>query len=364
MCCLQQGILARAQSRKWILRFGCWTLAGAPVTENLSQAKLTLARELVDDVELSRLAPEQLLLKALRLARLLDDGRAARWLGYELNGYPNTDAGKSWMNHFGRMTNQEKSLGYWMPLAGITGTVASMQVQLQTLQVPALNFAPSSANPHELVAGFAGLTAQKVTEPAHKVLERLQTLTVAITSLSSIRSRVLAAVHDFAVKNYHELAYSGLAESIFETHRSQIDALLSTNAPDVPEKFPSVVDRLAAGDPEAVSQAMNSVRRMIKALADHVYPPGDQAITVDGQKYEIGTDKVLNRIKLYLLAKCPSQTRRDRLNRTLREIHERASAGSHSDITADEARSLFLQAYLVLGEILSATVPGPTPSTI
>jgi hypothetical protein len=71
----------------------------------------------------------------------------------------------------------------------------------------------------------------------------------------------------------------------------------------------------------------------------------------------IGSDKVLNRINLYLRDNLSSETRRDRLNKTIRLIHDRSSAGSHSDITLDEARSLFLQTYIILGEILQATKP-------
>ena len=58
------------------------------MTESLSEVQLQLARELVDDVELSRLPAEQTLLKALRLTRLLEDEEAQEWLGYELSGYP------------------------------------------------------------------------------------------------------------------------------------------------------------------------------------------------------------------------------------------------------------------------------------
>jgi hypothetical protein len=64
---------------------------------------------------------------------------------------------------------------------------------------------------------------------------------------------------------------------------------------------------------------------------------------------------VLNRIQLFLRNKCPSESRRERLNLTLRKIHDRASAASHADVSTDEARSLFLSTYLVLGEVLGAS---------
>ncbi len=319
-----------------------------------SEATLDLARELVDDIELSRLSHENLLLKAIRLARLVDDKDVQVWLKYELNGYPNTAEVLPWARWFGRIQNEQTGMGYWIPLAGISGTIAAMQVQIQTLRVPDIHFAPSSSNPNEYVAGLG--IATSFTKPAESVLERLQILTTAVSNLSSIRSRVLTAVHDFAVSRYHSLAFEGLAEGIFEKHRTAIDRLLASEAPDVLEKLPAIYDRLSAGDdPEAVSQAMNSVRRIIKSAADQVYAPSETPVSVDGQRYEVGTDKVLNRIKLFLESRCESASRKQRLNRSIRDIHERASAGSHADISPSEARDLFLAAYLTLGEILECS---------
>lgn len=335
---------------------------GAKYVESRSQATLQLARELVDDVELSRILPEAILLKALRLARLVDDNATQQWLRFELNGYPNTVEALPWMKRFGRLTDEASSMGYWIPLGGISGTISAMQTQFQTLKVPNIHFAPSSANPNELVAGFAGMTAKTIVQPAESVLNRLQALTTAVSTLSSIRSRVLAAIHDFAVSRYHSLAFEGVAETIFEKHRTAVDRLLASEAPDVLEKLPAIYDRLSAGDSEAVSQAMNSVRRMIKSVADGVYPPSEDAVEVDGQKYEIGSDKVLNRLKLLLLERCESKSRRERLQRSIRDIHERAAAGSHADITPSEAKALFLAAYLTLGEIIECSgvsIPSP-----
>lgn len=321
--------------------------------ESAAQAQLTLARDLVDDIELSRLAPEQLLLKALRLARFVRDEAAIEWLNYELNGYPNTPAAAAWMRRFGRFTNEELAFGYWLPLAGISGTIASTQTQIQAIQVPGVQLSLSSANPNEFVGGL-GQVARGIAEPTEKVLKHLAGLTGVVSTLSSLRSRVLAAIHEFAVGHHHRLAFSGLAETIFDRHRSAVDLLIQGAAPEVLEKLPAVYDRLSAGDKESVSQAMNSVRRMIKVFADSVYPPEKKPVSVDGKKYEVGSDKVLNRIELYLRGSCTSASRRDRLKRSLRDVYDRASAGSHADITPQEARSLFLAGYLTLGEILEA----------
>jgi len=249
-------------------------------------------------------------------------------------------------NRFGRVTDQQKRLGYWVPLAGVTGLIQSMQAQIQQLQVPSIHFAPSSANPAEFVTGFAGRNIESAKAPAEGVLMRLQALTSAVGTLASVRSRVLAASHDFVADAYYRLTFAEVARTIFEAHESAVASLLRQAAPDAFDKIPAIIDRLLAGDTEAISQALNSCRRLIKAFADAVYPPSDSSVTIDGQTYQIGSDKVLNRIQLFVKSRCPSASRVDRLVKNIRQIHERASAGSHADVTIDEARNLFLQTDL------------------
>jgi len=326
--------------------------------ESKSSHILDLAKELIDDIELSRLTAEQLLLKATRLARLVGDNETYQWLRYELNGYSNDSESRKWLLVFGRLDSADAKYGYFQPLAGISGTITAMQSQIQQLKVPDIQFAPSSSNPNELVTGWAGSTATSITKPAKDVLDRLQALTTAITNITSVRSRVLNAIHEFVIRIYYDRAFTGLAESIFERHKIAIDELLKTDADEVLKKIPAIYDRLAAGDQEAISQALNSVRRMIKAFADSVYPPDEGTVELDGTSYSIGSDKVLNRIKLFLNSKCTSSSRCQRLNKTIRFIHERASAGTHSDVMPEEARTLFLHTYLILGEILSASSIG------
>jgi hypothetical protein len=110
----------------------------------------------------------------------------------------------------------------------------------------------------------------------------------------------MAEIHDFTVKTYYRLAFSGEAESIFRNHQVEIDKLLRNQVPEVLEKIPPICARLSEGDTEAVSQAQNSCRRMIKAFADAVQPPEEKEIELNGEKYQIGSDKILNRYRFTL----------------------------------------------------------------
>ncbi len=323
------------------------------MSKDLTKHKIQLAEELLDDVELSRLKPEQVLLKVSRLARLVDADEISKWIRFELNGFPSDDCvALKYMDKTGRWTNKNNMLGYWKSLAEINGHITATELQIQRLRVPDINFSPSSSNPTEIVTGAFGSHIDQVTNSVSTVLNQLQSLANTITKLNGIRSRVLSALHDFVASTYYELVFSGLAESIFEKHKSMIDAPLRDTAGDALDKIPAIYDRLTAGDREAVSQALNTCRRLIRSLADSVYPPQDGTITIDGEEFQLGANAYLNRIKAYLHEHCPSDSRRKRLHKTIRSVNERASAGVHADVTLDEAKSLFLQTYLTLGEIL------------
>ncbi|WP_429240928.1 hypothetical protein [Erwinia aphidicola] len=53
-----------------------------------SEHELELAKELLDDIELSRSSTETIILKASRLARLCGTDEFQKWLTYEMRGYP------------------------------------------------------------------------------------------------------------------------------------------------------------------------------------------------------------------------------------------------------------------------------------
>lgn len=315
--------------------------------------KKELARELLDDIELSKLAPDQLVLKASRLARLTGAADTREWLDCELLGYTDTEVARRWLHRSGRWINEEAETGYFAPLGQIQSALAANQAELSQLRVPDVSVS-TSVNPTASQNRFDTPSFSWQSEtPVDRVLARMQGLTTENTRLSGIIRRTVSLLHVFATQTYHRLAFGGVAESIFRDHQIAIDRLLIASAADVLEKIPSITARLAEGDTEAISQAMNSCRRMVKALAD-AKQPGENREVGDGDRYSIATDKVLNRIKYYLSQHCTSESRRDRLNRNLRAIWERTAAGAHSDISSEEARALFLQTYLTLGETLDA----------
>lgn len=60
------------------------------------------------------------------------------------------------------------------------------------------------------------------------------------------------------------------------------------------------------------------------------------------QPLKVGDQNVLNRLQAYVHSTGASKTRRDRIRRGLADLFERCSAGTHAEVSVQEARFVFL----------------------
>ena len=326
---------------------GLMTSQDAPIeNDHLSRSRhvFHLSKELLDDIELSRLPPEALLLKAARLARLLGSEETRKWIKFELQGYNSSDpVSLKYMSQTGRWTNYEKKEGYWGPLAQIDESIQTSKLRLQTMRLP-------------------DLSGDYLTIALREVMTNATAINSLVIAMSGVRSRVMALLHDFASRIYYEKLFSGLAETIFEKYKARVDPLISSRCGDVLEKLPYVFDRLAEGDAEAISQALNTTRRIIDSFADAVYPPSSEMIKLGGNELSLGPPHHKNRINAYIAERIDSESRRTRLRQSLANIYDRVSKGVHHDVSIDEARAIVLSTYLLLGEILELPEPRDSSS--
>ena len=314
--------------------------------QSQSEHVLSLASDLLDDIELGRLPTEPLLLKVTRLARLTGSEETKQWLRFELNGFSgNSDLCIKYMGFTGRWTDWKERRGYWHNLAGIESIIQSSKLELQGMRIPDMNISISSANPRQLV------TTPAPQVSINQILVRASVLNKAIETMSQIKGKVLGLIHKFVSDVYHERKFSGTVQTVFERYKVSIDRQLAGRCGDVLEKFPAVYDRLAEGDPEAVSQALTTCRRIIDSFADSIFPAKDEKIEVEGQTVKLGQLQVLNRINAYVRERISSDSRRTKLRQSLTNLYNRTSSGVHGEVAQEEAVSLLLNVFLVLGEI-------------
>ena len=305
------------------------TIAFAQALTSRSDEALALARELVNASELGIASTDQLLRRARRLFSLIADSESLRIVDGELSGYPDgTPVFQARMN---------------------AATLAGK---------PAIAFAPLALIELDKKAAESDLLYLRVL-PSRTPgqIARLQTLPTLVGAETMVDHVVRVWLNREIVRTYHELRFGDAAQTIFEAHRARVDALLNDAAADAITSLKSVNMRVLEGDAEAMSQALNSCRRLIYALADKLVTPTNTPAVVDGKSYDLGADKYLNRIYEHMRRHGASKSRRDHIDSMLKTLHSRLSAGLKTGVSADEGRSLVLTTYLVLGEVLLEAPP-------
>lgn len=299
-----------------------------------SEHILQLAKELLDDIELNRLSAEALLLKTSRLARWVGSDEIKYWINLEMKGYnPSNEISLKYMGITGRWVNKEEDKGYWGPLAQQEASLEAENIKLRAMTTPD-------------TSGDWAFRVMKMHE------QQLTSTSNYISRLSGIKSRVLAHLHEFVSEVYYEKEFDSLSESIFEKYKSDIDTLIFEHCGDVLEQIPSVMDRLSEGDNEAISQALTTVRRILDSFADSIFPPTEQTINIGGNEVSLGAHRHQNRINAYVHQRTESKSRKTKIRQNLSNLYDRVSTGVHKDVTTEEARALFLNTYLLLGEVL------------
>jgi hypothetical protein len=75
-------------------------------------------------------------------------------------------------------------------------------------------------------------------------------------------------------------------------------------------------------------------------------------IEIGGNQVSLGANKHQNRINAFVHERISSTSRKAKIRQNLSNLYERVSVAVHNEVSAEEARALFLNCYLLLGEIL------------
>lgn len=175
-----------------------------------------------------------------------------------------------------------------------------------------------------------------------------------------ILERTKSFLFDYLLTAETELERGQSYANVFEQTMRYVQDSLMDMSPEAAEEFRASEQRLFEATPAALSQALVSCRRVLKTLADSVYPAREDAMEgIDGTKRRLGDDQYVNRLLQYAMDRTNSKTTSDvfqhgldALGRRLTAVNALASKGVHGSITVDEARACFTQTYLLTAEIL------------
>lgn len=300
---------------------------------------VSLSLELLEDCEMSRTSVEGMVLKASRLARLVGDEETQSWLSYERFGYNDVEElSRLYLAKTSRWIDVEERKAYFAPLAVQEAMEATLKEQLDIVK----KFIPSGQ--------WASMQFQDQQVKASGI-------TNSIIVAKRIVSAVRGEIQSFATRVCHEHLFSGQAETIFETYKTEVDALLLSKAGIAFDRMPKAFERLGAGDQESVSHALTTCRRVIDCFADSIFPASTQPFKIGDESIEVGERHTRNRLRAFIYSRMGKCSRYERLNKSLGVLYDRVSAGVHADVDTGEAKALVLQTYLFLGELLS--LPGP-----
>jgi len=313
----------------------------------LAQAR-EAARRLVDMLETEDTPIEKCLMLGQRLARLLRDGDAARWLDLELRGYPSDtnlhDLGTCAKYTLRRLENGKT---YQPSLPMIEAEAKAAEIVLNKLQSPAINapvanFIESRATQSVISSMTASILAQKTNAVSWK----------------SNFARQKSMLHQYASDTLIALELGDVAEDVFETARTDVDMFVRANCPKAAAQLLAASERLREGHAEALSEALGSCRRVLNSVADAVFPPRDDYKDASDRMRKVGANQYLNRLLAFIEQRALSGSTRAileaemlHLSARLDAVYDKTCKGVHAEIDPREARLTLIQTYLLIAEV-------------
>jgi hypothetical protein len=335
--------------------------------ERLVEAR-KVSEELLDGLENGSLDINKCLMKAVRLARLMRDEDAQRWLGYECIGYPSLKTSDSFgtCNKYFQVRKSAEAEGnyYTASLPELEATLRSRETTLAALKFPAELPSVTSSNPNE----FVGLSL-KVT--VNSVLDSFKTYSNALHQGISGTARIFGAaksgLHAYATDTNLAISLGDMAAEIFEKARLVTDKFVRATSPKAAQQLIAAYERVRAGHTEECAQALTSCRRVLCTVADAVYPPSDDAFTdTKGIKRKVGPDEYKNRLLAFIESNVLSKGTAALLDANLGHLaarldtlYEKTCKGVHADVGLGEARLTIINTYLLLAEVANIASTHP-----
>jgi ribosomal protein S17E len=186
------------------------------------------------------------------------------------------------------------------------------------------------------------------------------TLTENRLPLENVLARVRAALWDFLVETEWQLTFGEASAETFDRLRRYVDRQLTVLSPPALEQFQSAYRRLREASPEARAHAVTSSRRVLKTLADLLYPAREGKVAgLDGKPRDMKDDNVINRLAQYVTETVGKHENGEVVQAAVDNIGQRVNAliglsgkGVHAEIADYEVDTCVVQTYLVVADLL------------
>ena len=174
--------------------------------------------------------------------------------------------------------------------------------------------------------------------------------------LNSVMDRCLFFLND----TVSELQYGGIVEYLMEEIRKNTDEKLVTLDKKLADEAQSLYINLTSTNPADWNKVAHSCRKMVKLLADKVFPPREESYKMkDGREFQVGEPHFINRLCAFFDQKISGSERKflmteiKYLEDYLREIVGYSQMGEHKpSIEKYHADMMAIHTYLIISKIL------------
>lgn len=335
-------------------------MSNIPVNTKTLEEALTLSEEILTAIELETASLSSCMLKASRLARLLNDFEYQQIFMYENGGYPTKAKGvdrKIWQLCIKANRTYEEIIDKDSKTIKEKANLLSVMYQEEYLR--------TLKDALQLVAGDNAISSR----------ERVSKQNAIATTINFLVKRK-SFLHEYVSNKYYELKYSKVSTDIFSRTRLMVDEHIGKIVPDAMKQFASVYENLTSENTEDWSNAVHSCRRILQNTADVLYPARDDKVIKlpNGKEktIKLGVENYINRLVAYVEEHTDSDSFKkivgsniSYLGERLDAIYNAANKGTHDTITTkEEADRYVIYTYLIIGDILSLMKDDPKASLL
>jgi hypothetical protein len=318
----------------------------------------SLVQAALDEADSPSVSVAALARKALRIARTRGDWEVVWWLQLEMQTIkPKQDTDGSALRASAEAKEHLSATEFEL-IGDAVGKrwIGGRKINNESLQ----NLGISDAEIHaatlrEQIDRLAQMSAGN----SHELLLGSTQLRVNLRETESLLARLQNEIGVYLSDVERQLVLGEISEDVWARNRAYVDERLARIAPDALEQFTAAHRRQAEGDAEARSHALTSCRRVLKTMADVLYPVSNARVQgVDGRTRKMTDDKFISRLCQFasdhggsssaalLLAQVRSLAER------LDALNSLSSKGVHDEASSAEVDQCMIQTYLVVGDLL------------
>jgi hypothetical protein len=321
----------------------------------------TLAEEILADLELGRIPLTNAAMKCSRLARLMGNEKAFRWFQSEIGGYPTPpdnlsfDLGRAaGRTVSGTETDKDGPKIWTASIPSIESNLEALRIDLSSLNIPSLSLSEAEAQP-----SFFHIPGSSLTGIVTSVLTRRKEVLQGISTHTALLSGIRASIYRWVLETYHILRFGSIPASAFNSARTLVEAHLRVISADALEKFVAAQQRAISGASEEWSQALLSLRRMLKDLADTLYPAREGEI--DG--HAMDEEHYVNRLWQFVKERAAGDKAVilaadiQFLGQRVDGLYELSNKGTHAAVSREEVDLAVVHTYLLAADLISMLTP-------